>query len=155
MDTETWELAQKLRRVVRRPMEEHAPNPLTGLLICADCGGRLHNRRSDYTTDRNGKRIWPVDTYECENYRKNAAKFVDVCSIHFIRTSVVRELILKTIRRVTEYAKINESEFVAKLRADSEVQQADAAKSHRKLLARNERRIAELDTLFIKIYEDA
>jgi hypothetical protein len=39
-------------------------------------------------------------------------------------------------------------------RADSEIRQADAAKSHRKQLAKNERRIAELDTLFIKIYED-
>jgi hypothetical protein len=154
VDRETWELAQKLRRVVRRPAGNYEPNPLTGLLICADCGGRLHNRRSDYTTDKNGNKIHPVDTYECENYRKNAAKFVDVCSIHFIRTSVVRDLILAAIHKVSTYAREHQSEFVAKLRADSEIRQADAAKSHRKQLAKNERRIAELDTLFIKIYED-
>jgi hypothetical protein len=67
---------------------------------------------------------------------------------------VVRELILAAIREVCFYAKENEAEFVAKLREDSQIQQADTAKVHRKQLAKHERRIAELDRLFIRIYED-
>ena len=74
---ETWELAQKCRRTVRRATQYHEPNPLTGLLFCAQCGSKLHNRRSDYTEDKNGKKITPVDTYECTNYRNNQAKFID------------------------------------------------------------------------------
>jgi len=154
IDRPTWELAQTLRRTIRRISGEYETNPLTGLLLCSDCGGKLHNRRSHYTEDKNGNRAYPVDTYECSNYRKNAAKFVDVCSIHFVRTSVVRELVLTTIRKVTDYAKLNEAEFVAKLREASDIKQADCAKASRKQLAKNERRISELDTLFLKIYED-
>jgi hypothetical protein len=115
----------------------------------------MHNRRSDYTTDKNGGKIHPVDTYECTTYRNNAEKFVDKCSIHFIRTSVVRELALDTIRRTCGYVRENEKEFVAKLREASEVRQADTAKLHKRQLAKNEKRIAELDRLFIRIYEDS
>jgi hypothetical protein len=114
----------------------------------------MHNRRSDYTTDKNGKKIHLVDTYECTTYRNNQAKFVDTCSIHFIRTSVVRELVLETIRRTCGYVRENEAEFIAKLREASAVRQADAAKSHKRTIAKNEKRIAELDRLFIRIYED-
>jgi DNA invertase Pin-like site-specific DNA recombinase len=155
VDRETWELAQKCRRTVRRVAKgELEPNPLTGLLFCSDCGEKLHNRRSNYTTDKNGGKINPVDTYECTTYRNNQAKFVDTCSIHFIRTSVVRELVLDTIRRTCGYVRENKAEFVAKLREASEVRQADAAKSHKRTIAKNEKRIAELDRLFIRVYED-
>jgi hypothetical protein len=87
-------------------------------------------------------------------YRKNADKFVDQCSIHFIRTSVVRELLLDTIRRVSHYARSNEAKFIEKLREASVIQQKNAAKSHKRQIAKNEKRIAELDTLFRKVYED-
>ena len=154
IDRETWELAQKCRQTPRRARQEHEPNPLTGLLFCADCNAKMHNRRSDYTTDKNGGKIHPVDTYECTTYRNNAEKFVDKCSIHFIRTSVVGELVLETIRRTCGYVRDNEAEFVAKLREASEVRQAAAAKSHKRQIAKNEKRVAELDRLFIRIYED-
>ena len=152
---ETWELAQKCRRTVRRvPGGRHEPNPLTGLLFCAQCGAKLHNRQSHYTEDKNGNRINPVDTYECMNYRRNANMFVDECSIHFIRTSVVRELVLKAIRDTTAYVRENEAEFVEKLREASNIRQKAAAKAHRRQLAKNEKRIAELDMLFRRVYED-
>jgi DNA invertase Pin-like site-specific DNA recombinase len=155
VERETWELAQTLRKTVRRISKGgYEPNPLTGLLYCADCGEKLHNRRSYYDTDKRGNKIYPVDTYECRTYRKNAEKFVDECSIHFIRTSVVRELLLETIKTVSTYAREHEQEFVAKLRADTAIQQSDTAKSHKRTLAKNDKRIAELDRLFIKIYED-
>ena len=154
VDRETWELAQKLRRTVRRPTETHEANPLTGILFCAQCGSKMHNRKSDYATDKNSKKITPVDTYECTNYRNNQARFVDACSIHFIRSAVVREIILTTIQSVSEYARENEQEFIAKLREASAIRQRDTAKSHKRTIAKNEKRIAELDRLFIKTYED-
>ena len=155
VDRETWELAQKCRRTVRRiPGGRHEPNPLTGLLFCAQCGTKMHNRCSNYTEDKNGNKIHPVDTYECTKYRNNQAKFVDTCSIHYIRTSVVRELVLDTIRKTSAYVRENEAEFIEKLREASTVRQKDAAKAHKRQLAKNEKRIAELDVLFRKVYED-
>jgi len=66
----------------------------------------------------------------------------------------VRELVLDRIRRVSEYVRGSEEEFVRKVREASTVQQEDAAKSHKKRIAKNEKRIAELDMLFRKTYED-
>ena len=38
VDEETWHLAQKLRKTVRKPSYNRPPHPLTGLVYCADCG---------------------------------------------------------------------------------------------------------------------
>jgi phage regulator Rha-like protein len=67
---------------------------------------------------------------------------------------VVRELILDTIRRVSTYAKDNEAAFLEKVREASTIRQEETAVAHRKQIARNEKRIAELDMLFRKVYED-
>ena len=50
--------------------------------------------------------------------------------------------------------KSNEAEFIKKLREASMIKQADTAKNHKRQLAKNEKRIAELDILFRKVYED-
>jgi hypothetical protein len=67
---------------------------------------------------------------------------------------VIRELILDTIQNVSTYAKENETEFVAKLREATSIKQNDTAKAHRRQLAKNEKRIKELDLLYRKVYED-
>ncbi len=48
----------------------------------------------------------------------------------------------------------NETEFTERVRKESAVQYDEAAKAHRKRIAKNEKRIAELDMLFRKTYED-
>jgi hypothetical protein len=40
------------------------------------------------------------------------------------------------------------------LREESAIKQAESAKSHRRQITKNEKRIAELDLLFRKTYED-
>jgi small-conductance mechanosensitive channel len=41
-----------------------------------------------------------------------------------------------------------------KIRAESAIRQEEAAKAHKKQLIKNERRVAELDLLFQRVYED-
>ena len=53
-----------------------------------------------------------------------------------------------------QYVRENEAAFIETIRAESIVRQEETAKSHQKQLAKNERRIAELDRLFQKVYED-
>jgi len=130
-----------MRRTVRRPAGEFEANPLTGLIYCSDCGEKMHNRRSRYDTYKHGKKISPVDNYECKTFRYGADKFVDKCSLHFIRSAVIRELILDTIQNLTTYAKENEAEFVSKLREATTIKQKDTAKAHKRQLAKNEKRI--------------
>ena len=44
VDEDTWQLAHRLKRTIRRrSYPGRLPNPLTGLLYCADCGRKMTN----------------------------------------------------------------------------------------------------------------
>ena len=65
VDGETWQTVQKIRETVRRaPKRQNAPNRLTGLLYCADCGSKLTHR---YNLVQ-GK--WIEDAFVCSGYRQ-------------------------------------------------------------------------------------
>lgn len=63
-------------------------------------------------------------------------------------------MILTAIKNVSGYVAEHEAEFVEKLRADAEIQQDAQAKSQKKQLAADKRRVTELDKLIQRIYED-
>jgi hypothetical protein len=63
-------------------------------------------------------------------------------------------MVLDAIQEISAYVRQNEADFVERIREMSAVQQEETAKAHKKLLAKNDRRIAELDHLFQKVYED-
>ena len=46
VDEETWSVVQRLRETTRKVhhKSEATPNPLTGVLICSDCGHKLYNK---------------------------------------------------------------------------------------------------------------
>ena len=151
---ETWELAQKCRRVKRRYNSMGEANPLTGLVYCADCGRRLYNSRARAYTTINpsgnvGKRK-AQDKYTCPTYQIHQ----NDCTQHYISTKTLQTLILETIRASTEFARNNEDEFMAIILEESALRQGEAVKNHKRQIAKNEKRIAELDTLFQKTYED-
>ena len=130
-------------------------NPLTGYLYCSDCGRRLYNHRAKacQTTDkRNGKTITKKakNIYTCPTYYIHH----NDCSMHYISSESVGKLILETIKRATVYARNNEAEFIRIIREASNIKQNEAAKSHKRQITKNEKRITELDALFKKTYED-
>jgi hypothetical protein len=162
VDEGTWKLAQRCRETKRRPNPRSGreSNPLTGLMFCADCGKKMYNHREDNT----GKtyyhkalgKSYPKssrDIYECATFSDSGNYLKKKCSYHFIRTAVVRELLLETIKSVSGYARDNEAEFVRQVRESSELQQETAARASRKQLAKNQKRHAELDTVISKLFE--
>jgi len=151
---ETWELAQKCRRVKRRYNSMGEANPLTGLVHCADCGRRMYNNRVRAYKTKNpsgnmGSRK-ARDVYTCPTYQIHQ----NDCTQHYINTKTLQTLILEIIQRSTEFARNNEEEFTAIILEESAIRQGEAVKKHRRQIAKNEKRIAELDTLFKKTYED-
>jgi hypothetical protein len=62
--------------------------------------------------------------------------------------------VLDTLRNVCSYVRKNQAEFIRQVREDSTLQKAETAKAYKKAIAKNERRIAELENLFRKTYED-
>jgi len=160
VDSETWHNAQRLRKVTRRIDTWGEANPLTGLLICADCGAKMYNHRGmggwacDWKGKPNGKRRPARDEYTCSTYALGNQSYQRVCTQHYIRSAAVRELVLEVIKAVSGFVKSNETEFIRRVRETSEIKQAETAKAHKKNLDKNKKRHAELNTLIKKLYED-
>lgn len=160
VDKQTWELVQGLRKTTRRTDSTGEANPLTGLVYCADCGARMYNHRGSMGPARDylgnpipGRRKPDRDEYRCPTNSRARQTFQSACSMHYIRTAALRELILEAIRTASAYAISNEAEFIEKVRAASEVQQEAAAKELKRKLNRDRKRHKELDGLFKKLYE--
>ena len=138
---EEWENAQRLKKTVRRPLKsEAAPNPLTGLLYCADCGAKLTHRHSGYD-----------NAYSCSAYRKGIKQN---CTIHYISVKNIEKLLLTAIRRVACYVRDNDADFIEKVRAASVLHAESAVKDSKAKLTKARRRITELDALISKLYQD-
>jgi DNA invertase Pin-like site-specific DNA recombinase len=156
---EQFDIVRRLRGTPRRPNDCGEANPLTGLLFCHECGRKMYNSRqakTHYEEHRLGKvyRHKAADFYTCSTNSLARGVFAEKCSQHYIRTEVVREIVLATIKATTAYVRENEADFAVKIREMSTVRQAEAAKAHKKQLTANEKRVAELDRLFKKTYED-
>jgi DNA invertase Pin-like site-specific DNA recombinase len=147
VDEETWNNAQRLRRTVRRPAKSgEPPNPLTGLMYCADCGAKMTHDRSKYYRESNKS---PKNEYVCSKYRQRTRE----CSMHFIRVPVVEELVLTAIRRVSKFARENESEFIQKVRQTMDTRLEESIREAKKQLTKSRRRRDELDDIIKKLYE--
>ena len=144
VDEETWDNVQRLLQTTRRkPKRSNAPNRLTGLLYCADCGAKLTHHHSLVQ----GK--WTDDAFTCSRYRD----FIRECTGHYIPTKKLEAAILSAIQRVSWYVKNNEAEFVERVRQASELRQEETVKEYRQKMNRAKRRHTELDGLVKKLYE--
>ena len=159
IDKETWELVQKLRETPKRHDFSDKPNPLTGLLYCADCGAKLYNDSQKAYSQKHGYKPDPMtgyygsDYYECKNYKLASVRETALCTSHRVNTNALIKLILETIRLVSEYAITNKAEFIEKVKAISLSQHNQDVNEQKKRLAKNEKRYTELDELIKKLYE--
>ena len=146
IDQQTFDLVQKIRSKVRRyPDGWGEAAPLTGLLYCADCGGKMYVHRTN-----NGKRI---SQYTCSQYSKIPVG--KLCATqHRINEEVVLSLISDMLKAIAEYAKHDRAEFVRVVQEAQSSQQTAAVRKHRTRLAAAKQRVSELEVLLCKIYED-
>ena len=146
IDQETFDLVQKIRGNVRRyPDGWGEAAPLTGLLYCADCGGKMYVYRVN-----NGKRI---SQYTCSQYSKIPVG--KLCSTqHRINEDVVLTLISNMLKAIAEYAKHDRAEFIRVAQEAQSSQQTAEVKKQRTRLATAKQRVSELEVLLCKIYED-
>ena len=143
IDREVFELVQELRQHRRRPTKSGIVSPFSGLLYCADCGEKLY-----YSVTNNYKREQAY--FFCSAYRKNS----EVCSAHYIREKVVAETVLESMRRILLNVQAFEKEFARKqMECYSEDKKKELAQKRREL-NKAKKRIAEIDSLIQKIYED-
>ena len=146
IDQQTFDLVQKIRGNVRRyPDGWGEAAPLTGLLYCADCGGKMYVHRTN-----NGKRI---SQYTCSQYSK--VPVGKLCTTqHRINEDVVLSLVSEMLKAIAEYAKHDRAEFVRVVQEAQSSQQTTEVRKQRTRLAAAKQRVSDLEVLLCKIYED-
>jgi hypothetical protein len=146
IDQATFDNVQRIRGNVRRyPDGWGETHPLTGLMYCADCGGKMYVHRTN-----NGKRI---PQYTCSQYSK--VPVGTLCSTqHRINADVIMTLIADTLRAIAAYSKNDCAEFIQTVREAQVTQQSSGIARKKKRLAEAKRRSGELEKLLCQIYED-
>ena len=146
IDQETFDNVQRIRANVKRyPDGWGEAAPLTGLLRCADCGGKMYVHRTN-----NGKR---VHQYTCAQYSKIPVG--TLCPTqHRINESAVLDLVSNMLRAIADYARENRAEFIKTVQEAQAQQQDSDIKKKKRRLASAQKRAGELERLVCKIYED-
>ncbi|MCD8380896.1 MAG: recombinase family protein [Lachnospiraceae bacterium] len=141
---EQWDRAQELLENRRRMTKGVRHGFFSGLLYCADCGSKLHFctcKRYDGEQDR----------YVCARYKSNRGD----CSAHYIREAVLRELVLERIQAVNAYIRDDAEGFQEEWMQCQRDAQERSIREGKKQIAKAKKRLADIDTLIIRIYEDS
>ena len=118
-------MVQKPRQNKHRQQRSKEVNPFSGMVFCADCGKKMYLCRSRTLSD-------DQEHLKCSSYAKDK----DDCTAHFIRTAVLKELVLNELNNVLVTIKDNENEFVQTAMERSEVRQSsDMAKAKKRKAA--------------------
>ena len=143
IDRDTFDIVQKIRQGRRRNTSMGELPILSGLLFCADCGHRLSLlRRRCETEDK--------QAYVCGAYRADK----DACTSHYIRSNAIETLILENLQDLTSFVSAYEDEFVRTVMDANMKQHNKDLAQKKKAFKGKQNRIAELDDLFTRIYED-
>lgn len=144
IDEQVFARVQELRANKRRPAKQAERQGLfSGLLYCADCGSKLH-----FAT---GKNMTPQqDCYRCSRYKSNTGD----CTMHFIREETLKLFVLQRIFDVTALFFDDAMAFEEAARKQRFQEAEKEAKKRKREITQAEKRIAELDRIFKRIYED-
>ena len=143
IEDDVFEKVQIIRQQRHRKTKSGRSSMFSGLLFCSDCGEKLY-----YGATNNYKPECAF--FDCSLHWKHK----DKCPTHYIRESVLECMVLKHMQLVTGYILRYEDHFRSVMESQLRVESAERLKISKGRLERNEKRIAELKRLFIKIYED-
>lgn len=143
IDDDTFERVQELRKHRRRNTATGKMSMFSGLLYCADCGSKLYYCASKSIKDGQ-------EFYRCSQYKENRGS----CTIHFIRDSVLKKLVLDTIRKVAKYVQEFEPVFLYLFAEQNTLGREKSIRNMRQNIEKAKTRIKELDMLIERIYED-
>ena len=143
IEDDVFEKVQMIRQQRHRKTKSGRSSMFSGLLFCSDCGEKLY-----YGATNNYKPECAF--FDCSLHWKHK----DKCPTHYIRESVLECMVLKHMQLVTGYILQYEDRFRSVMESQLRVESAEKLNISKGRLERNEKRIAELKRLFIKIYED-
>ena len=139
---EQWLRVQELRKHRRRPTATGRTSLFSGLVYCADCGAKMHFAAAKSLT-RN------QEHFRCSNYKSGRGE----CTVHYIRDVVLEKIVFEAISSLADFVKCHESVFLYMLAKKTN---AMRQKEHKRLelaVKQGTKRIAEIDRLIEKVFE--
>lgn len=143
VDRKTFDLVQKHFAGRKRPDIQGEVDKFAGYVYCGECGKRLYLHR--------GKTIKPENNhFQCGGFQSRTTD----CTAHYIRESVLEEIVLADLRKMTALAREQPEEFYRMAMANGEEEARKfydtATRQQNKLNAR----IKDLDNIIRCLYED-
>ncbi len=143
IEQEVFDKVQEIRQQRHRRTKTGKSSLFSGMVYCADCGAKMRYCTTNYFEKRQ-------DHFVCANYRSNTGS----CSAHYIRAVVLEDLVWMHMKAVISYVTRHESYFRAVMEHKLRLSSEEAIRANKKQLAQADKRLVELDRLFIHIYED-
>jgi DNA invertase Pin-like site-specific DNA recombinase len=144
----TFENVQRILETapVKRPNGDGYIHPLSGLLFCKDCGAKMHIR----TIRKKEKRYMA----RCSEYAKGKAKGSKCATQHHIDCDALLQNIAGLLRKIAKYSLDNKAEFENMVKNSLALQQTDDTKKQQKRIPQITTRLAQIDRVINKLYED-
>ena len=143
VDQETFDRVQQIREGRRRRTNSGRVGLFSGIAYCADCKSKMYLSCVTAKPEQ--------DFYGCTGFRTKKR----ACGhSHYIRQTALERLVLKQIQHVTSFAAQYEREFVELLKQDGADKSRKELAADKRKLAQVENRIAELDNIIQRLYED-
>ena len=139
VDEETFELVQKFISVKKRPNKTGCPNMFVGLVKCPDCG------RNMAFSNPNGR----DPRFRCRTYARNS----NLCTTHAISYDALQQIVMGDIQKHIKSMEALGDQFIEEMHELSEKGGGQKIKQFRKDLEIAEKRIAEIDNVIMKLFE--
>ena len=140
---EVFQKVQELIASRRRKRRNGTTQIFAGLIKCADCGWSLA-----YGENKQNKN--PYGYYHCSKNGQGLRQ----CSMHYIRYDVLYAYVLARLQYWSMLAQKDEDKLLKRLLNVSDRERNSAKKKQAAELKKAEKRKAEVDGLFAKMYED-
>ncbi len=150
---ELWDKCREVEASVSQGKRNKAgvTQSLSGLMYCADCGGKMRLGWNNTRHKRTDPRTYHRENYNCGNYSR-FGKFY--CTSHYIKLKDINALVLMDIRSkaqlVIEDEKQAREDFLKRKERLSSGEKA----TDKKKLQTAQNRLVELDRLIVSVYED-
>ena len=143
IDEETWQTAHRIRESGRKKKTKvYDKGPLNGLIYCDTCDSKLYFKPTPKLKNPDG-------SFMC-GYHLH----YKLCTTHYIRRSDLESVVLTQLRGVTAYARKHEAEFVKMVERKTKRSGEDTLRKNEKELSEAMNRLAEIDRIINRLYED-
>ena len=128
----------------RRSMKNSAPQIFAGLVKCADCGWSL-------VMGTNSNNKTPYKYFRCSRYALMGREY---CTMHYIRYDTLYDYVLSRLKHWAGQAHTDKEQLLEKLLRAGDAENISIRRKCEDQLKSCEKRKAEVDRLFARLYED-